>query len=85
MSACLALLSRAAIADLCLNSNERRTLCILLGSLDSHSNRINVIAILHGNRLESKGAHTLLHILTERNICASLDGNAVGIVEYNEL
>ena len=85
MSACLALLGRAAVANLGLYGDEGRTCGICLCLLDGLADGIQIIAVLNGNQLEPEGFHALLYILCKCNIRASLDGNTVGIIKYNKL
>ena len=85
MSAGLALLSRAAVADLGLNRDEGRTCGICLCLLDGLADGIQVIAVLHGQQLESKCLHALLYILCKCDVRASLNGNLIGIVEHDQL
>ena len=85
MSAGLALLSRAAVADLGLNRNKGRTRGIRLCLLDGSADGIQVIAVLHSQQLESKRLHALLHVLRKCDVRASLNGNLIGIVEHDQL
>ena len=85
MCARLALFCRAAEADLRLDGDKGRMLGICLCSLDRLADRVDIIAIFYSDRLETKCLHTLLYILTECDVRASLDGDAVGIIENNQL
>ena len=82
MGAGLALLSRAAVTDLCFNRDKGRTCGISLCLLDSLSNGIQVIAVLNHQQLEAKCLHALLDILGKCNIRASLNGDLIGIIEH---
>ena len=85
MRAGLALLCRTAVADFCLDRDEGRMLLVRLCLLDGFANRFEVVAILDRDGLEAEGLHALLHVLTERDVRAALDGDAVAVIEDDEL
>ena len=84
MGAGLPLFCRTAIADFGLDGNEGRSLCFSLCSLDGQADGVRISSILNRNGLETESAHSLFHILAERNVCASLNGNLIGIVKNDQ-
>ena len=84
MSACLALLGRASEADLRLNGDERRMLSVFFCLLDGSSDCFQIIAVFHGDRLETERFHAFLDILGKCDIRTSLDGNFIGIIEDDQ-
>ena len=84
MSTCLALLRRAAIADLRVNRDEGRTSRIQLGLLNRSSDRYQVIAVRNIQCLETKRFHALLHILRKCDVRASLDRNTVAVIQNDQ-
>ena len=85
VSAGLALLGRAAVADLRLDRDEGWMLLVSLRFFDGLADGLEIIAVLDCDCLEPKGAHTSLDILREGDIRVALDGDLVGIVEDDEL
>ena len=85
MGTCLALFSRAAEADLRLDGDEGRMLSISLCNLNCCADRVDICSVFNGDRLEAECFHALFHVLAECDVCASLDGDTVGIVENDEL
>ena len=84
MGACLALLGRAAVSDLCLYRDKGRMPGIFFRLLNGGANGLQVITVLHSEGLETKGSHAGGYILGKSQVCASLDGNAVGIVQNDQ-
>jgi len=84
VGACLALFSRAAEADLSLDGDEGRMLSISLCNLNCCADGIDICSVFNGNCLEAECFHALFHVLAECDVCASLDGDAVGIVENDK-
>ena len=85
MGAGLALLCRAAIADFRLDRDERRMLLVRFRLFDGLADGCEVVAILDRDRLEAECLHALLHVLAERDVRAALDGDAVAVIEDDEL
>ena len=85
MGRSLALLCRTAIADLGMNNDYRRSVCVCLGCLNSCSDGVKIISVLYLKYAEAVCFHALCHIFPERNVCISLNGNIVGIIDYDQL
>ena len=85
MSRCLALLCRTAIADLGMNNDYRRSVCVCLGCLNSCSDGVKIISVLYLKYAEAVCFHALCHIFPERNVCISLNGNIVGVIDHDQL
>ena len=84
MSGSLALLCRAAIADLCANDDHRWPLRICLSGLKGCADGVKIIAILYPEYAEAVCLHALCHILRKSDICVSLDGDLIGIVDHDQ-
>ena len=85
MSAGLALLRRAAVADLRLDRDERRTLLVRLCFLNGHTDSREVVAVLDSQCLEAESLHAFLNILSERKVGTALDGNRIAVIKHDQL
>ena len=75
-----ALLCRASLTNLRFHNDERGTLFVGLCLLNSLTNGIHIIAVLHRQYLETERLHPLAHIFGKGNISAAFNGNAIGVV-----
>lgn len=64
----LALLSRAAVADLRAHRDEGRMLLVSLRLFDGLADGLEVIAVLDRDRLEAEGAHAGLDVFREGDV-----------------
>ncbi len=81
----LALLGRAAVADLGLHGDEGRTGRIRFCFFDRSADGSKIRTVFHGDELEAESFETLLDILGEGDIRAAFDGDPVGIIEDDQL
>ena len=84
MSGSRTLFSRAAIADLGLDGDERRMFFIGFCFFDSSADGVEIRAVFDGDRLEAESSHAGLDIFGKGDVRVAFDGNVVAIVEDDE-
>ena len=84
MCRCFTLFSRAAVSDLSMKNDQRRSFCISLSCFDRCADSSEVISIFYLEYAKSLGLKTLCSIFCKCDICISFDGNIVRVVENDQ-
>ena len=78
------LLSRAAVANLGLDGDERRMFFVGFCFFNGFADGFKIRAVFDSDRLEAEGSHAALDIFRKGDIRAAFDGNAVAVIEDDE-